>query len=1004
MLSVASVGSAGGAANYFAKDDYYLGDGPGELSEWGGRGADALGLSGNVTKEAFEGLLNSRLPDGTEVNKAANARAGVDFTFSLSKSASILALVTGDKRILEAHQQAVKQTMAWVEKNFAEARDRTRNPNGEPVRTGNLVYALFQHDTSRKLDPQSHIHVVIAAMTQTAEGKWKALWNGELWKNNTVIGSAYHAFARENMQRLGYQTEITGKHGQWEIAGVPRAVIDPFSQRRQEVLEKAKEIGVSTPQGQDRVVVNTRDAKLAVEDKEALRSGWQERAAELGFDGKDLVRDAMARAQNGREKPIGSPARVQELLEPIRAALKDYVRPADPLATNGLSRALLTPSGLRTEMAVASAVRIIGQREAAFGIHQVGKTALDLGLKGVTVDKVDARIGALLEQGQLIPGRSDRIDGVVQVVTTPEHLQQERQLLAQIDRGRNASQPIVPAADVADRLQAVAGDRSLNGEQLGAATLALSTSDRMMVVQGVAGAGKTTMIEAMANVAREEGKEVLGLAFANKMVSMLRDDAKIEAQTVSSFVNAHLRGALAGQGPNFETSKAALAGKVLVLDEASLVANEQMNNLATIANAYEVDRLVMIGDHNQLQPIDAGKAFSLIQSHDPAMARMDTSLRQKTEHMQQVATLTREGKFREAFEVLGERVQQVGKGESHVEVAADKWLALSPENRERTALYASGRVARIELNELVQDGLKTEGVLKGEGLGITTLLQVNATREELRYARTYHAGQVLDVVRNKDAGGLSRGRYEVLRTNARGEVTLRDENGKRIRFDPSRIDPQAKNDALQLSEKERIKLHEGDTIRWTATDKARDLLNSETAKVLSVSGEMVTVATARGEVIELAAGDKMLERLGLSYAINMHQAQGMTTDQGIGVMHSSERFLSNQRLTHVMATRVREDIEIVTNDKDQLIRAIERNPGDKSSALEATGDKDLRLDRGSTSPGIASALGPPRNGPVLPPELKVDLDKLPPLPGLTMESMRATPQLDLPERNIERSR
>ncbi len=50
MLSVASVSSASGAANYFAKDDYYVGDGPAELSEWGGKGAEALGLSGPVSK------------------------------------------------------------------------------------------------------------------------------------------------------------------------------------------------------------------------------------------------------------------------------------------------------------------------------------------------------------------------------------------------------------------------------------------------------------------------------------------------------------------------------------------------------------------------------------------------------------------------------------------------------------------------------------------------------------------------------------------------------------------------------------------------------------------------------------------------------------------------------------------------------------------------------------------------------------------------------------------
>jgi hypothetical protein len=56
-------------------------------------------------------------------------------------------------------------------------------------------------------------------------------------------------------------------------------------------------------------------------------------------------------------------------------------------------------------------------------------------------------------------------------------------------------------------------------------------------------------------------------------------------------------------------------------------------------------------------------------------------------------------------------------------------------------------------------------------------------------------------------------------------------------------------------------------------------------------------------------------------------------------MHPTERHLSNQRLTHVMATRVRDDITIFTNDRDQLLRAIEANPGDKASALEQIGAK-----------------------------------------------------------------
>lgn len=883
MHSIASVRSAGAAANYFAKDDYYTAEHSAEATGWGGQGAAKLGLKGDVNKEDFENLLNGKLPDGTLVNQTARRRTGIDLTFSMPKSASVMAYIAGDKRILAAHMSAVKATMGFVERTMAEARDYSRNRNGEPVRTGNLAYAMFEHDTSRKLDPQGHIHVVVAAITKTAVGKWQGLWNGELWKNNTTIGAAYHAAFREELAKLGYQTELTGKHGQFEIKGVPKEVVQEFSKRREEVMAKAGELGVTTPQGRDKVVVNSRDAKLEVEDRTKLGEAWIARSAALGFDGKALMAEAVDRSAGiaaERDRPIGIPAKVQEIIANVSGVIGDYLRPADDLSTKGLARASLSPAQLRTEMAVASAVRILGQREAAFKVNDIYKAALNIGLTGVIVDRVEQRVGALVEGGQLIQGATDRLDGVTTHVTTPMHVAQERQLLASIDAGRGATSPIVPAGEVTEKLQAAAGDRSLNGEQLAAATLALSSSDRVVVIQGVAGAGKTTMLEAMATVAADHGKEVIGLAFANKMVAMLREETKLDATTVSSFVNQHIRGARAGEGPAFEASKAALENKVLILDEASLVANEAMNNLVTIANAYHLDGLWLTGDEKQLPSIDWGKAFGLVQGHEPAMARLETSQRQKTEQMKQVAGLSRAGNFKEAFQVLGERVQ--AHGNEYLEKAADRWLSLAPEERARTAIYASGRVARSELNSLVQEGLKTEGTINGPGLSLTTLQQVNTTREELRYAKTYSASLVLDVVRRNDNIGLSLGRYEVLGSDTKGRVVLRNERGREVRFNPQRIDPADQRDSLNLCEKQETKLHDGDHIRWTDNDKQRGLLNSESAKILSVGEDSVRIENAKGEIVDLQHGDKMLERLGLSYAINMHQAQGMTTDKGIG--------------------------------------------------------------------------------------------------------------------------
>ncbi len=971
MLSIAPVRSAGGAASYFAKDDYYTGEHASEMSAWGGEGASALGLSGDVGKASFETLLNGALPDGTIVNAHEHRRAGIDLTFSMPKSASVLAYVAGDERLLAAHRTAVRQTMTWVEKTFAEARTYDHNRNGDAVRTGNLVYAMFQHDTSRKLDPQGHIHVVVAAITRMASGQWRALWNGELWKNNAAIGSAYHAALRDEVEKLGYDTRITGKHGQFEIEGVPKGVIEAFSQRRQDILAKAAELGrdADEPRSLREITKCTRDDKIDLEDRTALRAAWRERADGLGFTGSALVAAARGQTAGGppRDGLVATLRQAGVILRTIRDSVGAYLLPDDPLVTNGLARLTLSPVQMRTELAVASALRILAQREAAFALRDLASTALNLGIRGVTIDRVEARLGVLREEGQLIPGRSMRADGLVTHVTTPAHIAGERRLLDGIDAGRGQGRVIVAAGDAVARLQQSEGDHPLTGEQMAAGVLALSSADRFVVLQGVAGAGKTTLIRSIAALAAEAGRGVTGLAMANKMVDMLRDEAGIPAGTVAAFVQEH-RAVLRGEtGMRFEESRARLAGQILLLDEASLVPTEAMNDLITIANRLGIERMVLIGDRQQLQPVDAGKAFSLVQAHDPAIAHLEQSQRQRTEAMKVVASLTRVGAFREAFEVLGERV--VSAGDDYRSVAARRWLALAPDDRALTALYASGRETRGELNVLVQQGLKAEGVLTGEGLTLATLEKVNATREELRLAATYRKGQVVEVFRRDRPAGLEAGRYEVASVNAKGQVTLRDAQGGRVRFRPGDIAAGETRDALTLDEVSQIRLHDGDRIRWSANDKDRGLFNSALARVVAIEPDGVRIETARGEILALPRDDPMLERLGLAYAINMHQAQGMTTDRGIGVMHSSERHLSNQRLTYVMATRVRDDIEIVTNDRDALLRTIEGNRGDKTSALEAIGEKQVDQAVRSQSESIS------RGARVTPSSLRAEPDK-----------------------------
>ncbi|KIG70888.1 MobF family relaxase, partial [Escherichia coli] len=118
MMSIAQVRSAGSAGNYYTdKDNYYVLGSMGE--RWAGRGAEQLGLQGSVDKDVFTRLLEGRLPDGADLSRMQDGsnkhRPGYDLTFSAPKSVSMMAMPGGDKRLIDAHNQAVDFAVRQVE-------------------------------------------------------------------------------------------------------------------------------------------------------------------------------------------------------------------------------------------------------------------------------------------------------------------------------------------------------------------------------------------------------------------------------------------------------------------------------------------------------------------------------------------------------------------------------------------------------------------------------------------------------------------------------------------------------------------------------------------------------------------------------------------------------------------------------------------------------------------------------------------------------------------------
>ena len=127
MLRVTTLhaSSAAATAKYYAE---YLTAAPGEVpGVWSGRQAAGLGLSGRVDVDALEALLSGRDPTtGTPLGRelldrytadgrVVRAVSGFDATFSAPKSLSVWWALTGDHRLLEAHDVAVdaRRSTIW---------------------------------------------------------------------------------------------------------------------------------------------------------------------------------------------------------------------------------------------------------------------------------------------------------------------------------------------------------------------------------------------------------------------------------------------------------------------------------------------------------------------------------------------------------------------------------------------------------------------------------------------------------------------------------------------------------------------------------------------------------------------------------------------------------------------------------------------------------------------------------------------------------------------------
>ena len=947
--TVVVVRSSAKAVIYYERDAYYARNDPEhrQASFWYGDAAKALGLRAHVHPSRFEAVLSGYVP-GTDLRLGRmregqhEHRPGWDITLSAPKSVSLEALVMGDRRVIRAHDEAVRATLDFVEAELLQTRGWDPATRRRPrVSANGMVVAGFRHLASRDQDPQLHTHCVLANMTRTASGEWRSVEPTKIRRSQKLIGAYYRNELARRLQALGMAVapRMVGPVPGFELAGYERSFIDAFSGRRRAILEylEQKELPY-TAENTQMAALHTRRRK---EDRTLadLVPEWRARAQALG-----LVRERMAlRPPRPLDPLTGEQVRVPRVPAPdlppneIRSQKRAPALPKLP--RDGVAEgaeARLTGAGFRAPAelslkpergvleAVARAVAHVAERRTAVPEAEIRAVALGHAPGRYTLAEVDAAIARLVRDGELIEVERRGMD---RAFVTDRAVKAERRVLASMRAGRGKGMALAGADAVEARLEP---SRLTRGQREAVRTVLLS-NDLVIGVQGHAGSGKTTMLSEVKELLGE--RKIQGLAPSAVAARVLAREAGIPSRTLQYFLT---RFGDLSDPERLARARAEYGGAVLAVDEASMTGSVRMEALLRVARALKVARVVLVGDTKQLKAVDAGQPFRLLQKAGMATATMKEVKRQRDPELRAAVGLAREGEPGAAIAALGNRVREAPPEELGIE-AGRRWLALAPEHRADTLILAPTHAICRQANDTVREGLAEEGVLRGRALAVDRLVNRRLTRVQASDIRSYEPGDT--VVFHRDVYGCRASDVCIVMGHDDGRVVLAHPDGER-RFRPSG------NAAgyLGLYDTERIELRAGDRIRWTRNRKAPlargshpqapDLVNGGEAEIVEIGYKRVRFRDGERE-FSIALTDPQLRHLDHAYCSTVHSAQGRTARGAIAVLDAGGWV--DPELFHVELSRVSEAFLLLTDDREALIERLEAQDWSEDGALEALG-------------------------------------------------------------------
>ncbi|MFY0601666.1 MAG: relaxase domain-containing protein [Cyclobacteriaceae bacterium] len=837
-----------------------------------GKIAERLTISGKTLDDKIFSDLLHGIYEGHKlrVRDVEGAKVGIDITVSVPKSISIVYEFTKDPVIKQAMLEANTEMMTALEA-YAQYQNNSQTQRNY-VYSGELLRCEFLHSKSRPsrvkvgektvIGPSMnyHIHNFLFTTTYNKEKqRLQALEAGEIFRRLPYFEKCFHAHLSKSLREAGYQIEHT-RYG-YELAGISNSVIERFSNRTAEIEQYALENNITDPKAKGEIGAKLRLSKKASTIKEEdLLDHWKSR-----LSSEEL---ANIYALKGRTFDLPEPLSIEQVVE------------------RSLSHHL--------------------EREAAAQLPRVMATALSYSyghyLPQDIRDEINKRENLVFHE----------IQGM-DYLTSRELIQAEEKLISLSTEGKGRLPALHPSYEVQKDF--------LNEQQVKVVEAFLSSTDRLMILKGRAGTGKSTTLNAIKKAAGLVGKSTYAASPTTQAANVLISDG-IEATTVAALLHS----------PELQER---LQNQILILDEAGLTGLHDLNAVLQLSKERNF-RLLMSGDTRQHSPISHEALSILERDAQVKTVTLNKIMRQKPDaYKAAISKLATPRRTLEGYMDLDKKLDAIKEEPDHdkrLNQLTDEYIGSISQGR--SALIVSPTNYEGDLiNQLCRNKLKEKGRITGKDHVIDRLVNCSFTEAEKQRISNYSEGMMVRMSRNQKGGLWAGNHYEVMPRKDNKSVQVRDQkSGKTYDL------PTAAPKHFEVFQKTQSPLAKGDLIRLTQNTKAlqgNKLSNGSTHRIEAIHKNNIKLDN--GKTVP-----KDFYHWKPGYAETSHSSQGKTTDDVFISMSDLSMAAVNEQTLYVSASRGRHSVSIYTSSKEDLKKAVARS-ATRVTAREVAAGHDLRV-------------------------------------------------------------